>query len=144
MQRALLGAAIALILLLVTALVGPLFVDWGGYRNAFEAEIARLTRLDVRISGPINVRLLPTPILTLQRIAIGRPDGPARVKAETLRIELALGPLMRGQLHPWDYEPRRDAAAEYFRNYGAPDPERPMRLPQPVPPLGKRPKRSPR
>jgi hypothetical protein len=28
MQRALLGAAIALILVLVTALVGPLFVDW--------------------------------------------------------------------------------------------------------------------
>src|SRR5712671_1173407 len=97
MQRALLGAAIALILVLVTALVGPLFVDWGSYRNTFEAEISRLTRLDARISGPIDVRFLPTPTLKLQQIAMGRPDGPATVRAEALRIELALGPLMRGQ-----------------------------------------------
>jgi hypothetical protein len=36
---------------------------------------------------------------------------------------------MRGRIHPWDYEPRRDPATQYFRNYGDPDPERPMRLP---------------
>src|SRR3984893_7909649 len=97
MQRALLGAAIALILVLVTALVGPLFVDWGRYRNTFETEISRLTGLDVRIAGPVDVRLLPTPTLKLQQIALGRPDGAARVRAQALRIELALGALMRGQ-----------------------------------------------
>src|SRR5215471_216689 len=97
MQRALLSAAIALILVLVTALVGPLFVDWGRYRNTFETEISRLTRLDVRIGGPIDVRLLPTPTLTLREIALGRPDESARIRAEALRIELALGALMRGQ-----------------------------------------------
>ena len=37
--------------------------------------------------------------------------------------------LMRGRIHPWDYEPRRDPATQYIRNYGDPDPERPMRLP---------------
>ena len=98
MQKALLSGAIALILVLVTALVGPLFVDWGRYRNTFETEISRLTRLDVKIGGPIEVRLLPTPTLKLQQIALGRPDGPARVRAKALRIELALGELMRGQL----------------------------------------------
>ncbi len=97
MQRALLGAAIALILVLVTALVGPLFVDWGHYRDTFETEISRLTRLAVRIGGPIDVRVLPTPTLKLRQIAMGSPDAPAMVQAETLRIELALGALMRGQ-----------------------------------------------
>jgi tetratricopeptide (TPR) repeat protein len=97
MQRALLGAAIALILVLVTALVGPLFVDWGRYRPTFETEISRLTRLDVRIGGPIDVRLLPTPTLILREIALGRADESARIRAEALRIELALGALMRGQ-----------------------------------------------
>jgi tetratricopeptide (TPR) repeat protein len=97
MQRALLGAAIALILMLVTALVGPLFVDWGRYRNTFETEISRLTRLNVRIGGAIDVRLLPTPTLTLREIALGRPEESARIRAEALRIELALGALMRGQ-----------------------------------------------
>src|SRR5215813_1525610 len=97
MQRALLSAAIALILVLVTALVGPPFVDWGRFRTAFESEISHLTRLDVRIRGPIDVRLLPTPTLKLQQIELGRLDGPGRVRVEALRIELALGPLMRGQ-----------------------------------------------
>jgi tetratricopeptide (TPR) repeat protein len=97
MQRALLGAAIALILVLVTALVGPLFVDWGRYRNTLENEISRLTRLGVRIAGPIDVRLLPTPTLTLREIALGRPNESAGIRAEALRIELALGALMRGQ-----------------------------------------------
>jgi uncharacterized protein involved in outer membrane biogenesis len=97
MQRGLLGAAMALILVLVTALVGPLLVDWGRYRDTFENEISRLTRLDARIGGPIDVRLLPTPTLTLREIALGRPDESARIRVETLRIELALGALMRGQ-----------------------------------------------
>ena len=79
MQRALLGAAIALIQVLVTALVGPLFVDWGHYRNTFETEISRLTRLAVRIGGPIDVRFLPTPTLKLQQIAIGRASCRERV-----------------------------------------------------------------
>src|SRR5579871_880885 len=97
MQKALLSAAIALILVLVTALVGPPFVDWGRYRKTFESEISRLTRLDVRIDGPIDMRLLPTPTLQLQRVAVGRPGDPLNVRAEALRIELALGALMRGQ-----------------------------------------------
>src|SRR5262249_45894900 len=97
MQRALLGAAIALIMVLVTALVGPLFVDWGRYRHPLGPGISRLTGLDVRIGGPIDVRLLPTPPLILREIALGRPDESVTIRAEALRIELALGALMRGE-----------------------------------------------
>jgi uncharacterized protein involved in outer membrane biogenesis len=104
MQRALLGAAIALILVLVTALVAPLFVDWGRYRSTFETEISRLTRLHARINGAIDVRLLPTPTLKLREITLGRPDAPAGVRAEALRIELALAALMRGQFLASDVE----------------------------------------
>ncbi|HSV23460.1 MAG TPA: AsmA family protein, partial [Xanthobacteraceae bacterium] len=106
MQRLLLSTAIALILVLVTALIGPLFVDWGRYRNIFETEISRLTRWDVRIRGPIDVRFLPTPTLKLQQIVLGRSEGPASVRAEALRIELALGALMRGQFLASDVELR--------------------------------------
>jgi uncharacterized protein involved in outer membrane biogenesis/tetratricopeptide (TPR) repeat protein len=98
MQKTLLSAAIALILVLVTALAAPPFVEWGHYRKAFETEISRLTGLDVRIGGKIDLRLLPTPTLTLRQIALGRPDGSATIRAEALRIELALSALMRGQL----------------------------------------------
>jgi tetratricopeptide (TPR) repeat protein len=97
MQKALLSAAIALILVLVTALVGPLFVDWGRYRETFKKEIARLTGLDVQIGGPLDVRLLPVPMLSLRDIAMGGPGEPAQIRAAALRIELALGPLIHGE-----------------------------------------------
>ncbi len=96
MQTALLSAGIAIILALVTALVGPFFVDWGSYRTQFETEVEHLTGLEVRVTGPIDVRLLPTPTLTLQQIELGRPGDPATTRARALRIEFALGDLMRG------------------------------------------------
>ena len=53
MQTTLLGIAIAIILALVAALVGPHFVDWDQYRGEFEARASSLTGLKVRIAGPI-------------------------------------------------------------------------------------------
>ena len=102
MQTALLSAGIAIILALVTALVGPFFVDWGSYRTEFETEVGRLTGLEVRVTGPIDVRILPTPTLTLRQIELGRPGDPARTRARALRIEFALGDLMRGELRAPD------------------------------------------
>jgi choline-sulfatase len=68
----------------------------------------------------------------LERAAARRWDAEALrhsiVESQRSR-RLVHGALMGGRLHPWDYEPRQDAAAQYFRNYGNPDPERPMRLP---------------
>ena len=43
MQTTLLGLAIALILALVAALVGPHFVDWSRYRTEFETQASRMT-----------------------------------------------------------------------------------------------------
>jgi choline-sulfatase len=45
--------------------------------------------------------------------------------------------LLKGRVHPWDYEPRTDAARQYNRNYGGElyDTDRRARLPQrPEPP----------
>ena len=95
MQTTLLAAAIALILALVAALVGPLLIDWGTYRPLFEAEAGRLVGLDVTVKGDIEARLLPLPQLTLHEIEIGR--GAGTVKAKSLNVELALGPLLRGE-----------------------------------------------
>ena len=51
MQTTLLGFAIAIILALVAALVGPFFVDWGSYRGEFETRASRLTGLDFHVTG---------------------------------------------------------------------------------------------
>lgn len=98
MQKTLLGAAIALIMVLVTALVGPLFVDWGGYRTTVETGIADVIGLPARIGGPIDVRLLPVPTLRVGDVTVGEAGrDPVGVRAAALRIELALGPLLRGE-----------------------------------------------
>lgn len=98
MQTTLLGLAIALILALLAALVGPFFIDWTQYRPAFEAQASRLLSLPVRVSGPIDVRLLPTPSLLLSRIEIGSDTAQQPLRARALGIELSLGSLLRGQL----------------------------------------------
>ena len=98
MQTTLLGVAIAIILALVTALVGPLFVDWGRYRDTFEAKATRLTGLEVRFIGPIEVHVLPTPSVKLQGIEVRRPGELTRTRARSLQIEFALDTLMRGEL----------------------------------------------
>jgi len=96
-QTTLLGVAIAIILALVTALVGPLFVDWSSYRGEFETRASRLTGLDFRVTGAIDARLLPTPTLTLEGLEFGRPEEGSKVRARLLRIEFALGALARGE-----------------------------------------------
>jgi uncharacterized protein involved in outer membrane biogenesis len=94
-QTTLLGLAIALILALVAALVGPHFVDWSRYRADFETEASRLMGAPVRISGPIEARLLPVPSLALHSVELSA--GETAFSARALRFELALGPFMRGK-----------------------------------------------
>jgi AsmA family/AsmA-like C-terminal region len=96
-QTTLLGLAIALILALVTALVGPLFIDWNSYRGEFETRASRLTGLDFHVTGAIDARLLPTPTVVLEGIEFGRPEEGSKVRARMLRIEFALGALVRGE-----------------------------------------------
>jgi uncharacterized protein involved in outer membrane biogenesis len=97
-QTTLLGLAIALILALVTALVGPYFVNWNDHRAFFEDEASRLVGLNVQVAGPIKFSVLPTPAVTLTDIAIGPAGQTSRLRARSLSIELGLGPLMRGEI----------------------------------------------
>jgi uncharacterized protein involved in outer membrane biogenesis len=96
LQTTLLGLAIVIILALVAALVGPLLIDWGTYRAAIDREASRLAGLDVRVTGAIDARLLPSPRLVLHDIEIGRA-GDETLRARSLGIEFALSPLMRGE-----------------------------------------------
>jgi uncharacterized protein involved in outer membrane biogenesis/regulator of protease activity HflC (stomatin/prohibitin superfamily) len=97
LQTTLLGIGIAVILALLAALAAPYFVDWGAYRSAFEGAATRVVGTPVRIAGPIDVRLLPSPSVTLRGFETIDADGERRLKARELAIELALGPLVRGE-----------------------------------------------
>ena len=98
MQTTLLSIAIALIVALLAALLGPHVIRWNDHRAFFEAEASRLVGIKVRVGGDIDAALLPTPSVTLRAIAIGPAGEGSRLRARSLRIELGLGPLMRGEL----------------------------------------------
>ena len=95
MQATLLGLGIAIILALIAALVGPHFIDWTQHRAVFETQVSRFVGMPVRINGAIDARLLPTPSVVLRDIEAG--DGQNRIQAGQVALELALGPLMRGE-----------------------------------------------
>ena len=67
MQTTLLGLAIAFIIALAAALVGPYFIDWNQFRPQFEAEIALATLLrripDLRLDDAVNPEWRPTFVL---------------------------------------------------------------------------------
>ena len=97
MQTTLLGLAIAFILALIAALVGPYFIDWNQFRPQFEAEASKVIGAPVRVGGGLDARLLPTPSLRLRSVVVGGPNDLGKVRADKLDVEFSLGDLMRGE-----------------------------------------------
>ena len=98
MQTTLLGLAIAFILALLAALIGPYFVDWNRFRPQFEAEATRVIGLPVRVEGTIDARLLPAPSLRLRGVGVGARFDESNARVEQLDVEFSLSSLMRGDM----------------------------------------------
>jgi len=91
--------AVALVALLSAALAAPLFIDWSAKRGFIEQQLSERLGAPVSIAGPIEVRLLPIPYLTLGKVKVANAAGdePTLV-CERMRLELTLGGLFNGQL----------------------------------------------
>ncbi|WOH67740.1 AsmA-like C-terminal region-containing protein [Bradyrhizobium sp. BWA-3-5] len=98
MQTTLLGLAIAFIIALIAALVGPYFIDWNQFRPQFEAEASRILGVPVRVGGKLDARLLPAPSLHLHSVVVGGANDLGKVRADKLDVEFSLGSLMRGEV----------------------------------------------
>ncbi|MHC2332694.1 AsmA family protein [Bradyrhizobium sp. USDA 4454] len=98
MQTTLLGLAIAFILALVAALVGPYFVDWNQFRPQFEEEASKIIGAPVRVAGNLDARLLPAPSLRLKTVTVGGTKDLGKVRAASLDVEFSLSSLMRGEV----------------------------------------------
>jgi len=96
-QTTLLGLAIAFIIALLAALIGPYFVDWNQFRPQFEAEAGRIIGVPVRVAGELDARLLPAPILRLRSVTFGGNNDLGRLRADKLDVEFSLSSLMRGE-----------------------------------------------
>jgi uncharacterized protein involved in outer membrane biogenesis len=88
--------ASCLILILTSALVGPYFVDWTQHRSWIESQLSQAVGAKVLVEGAIDLRLLPAPSLSVDKVRLGNVGS--EISAKALRLELSATPLMRGQL----------------------------------------------
>ncbi|WP_029003488.1 AsmA-like C-terminal region-containing protein [Azorhizobium doebereinerae] len=98
MQAILIGLATAVILAIGAAFAAPFVVDWTAWRSSFEAEASRVLGVPVLIRGQIDADILPTPHIVLRNVALGADEVATGGTVRELRADLALGPLIRGEV----------------------------------------------
>ncbi len=94
---------VAVILVLVTALVGPFFVDWTVYRSTFETYAEQVLGHKVTVLGEADIRLLPSPTVTFSDVRVGEAEDPLLVVSKfQMRVELP--PLLKGEIRVLDMQ----------------------------------------
>jgi uncharacterized protein involved in outer membrane biogenesis len=91
--------ALLLVAVMSVALVAPYFIDWSAQRAEMEARLSAITGANVSLTGPVELRLLPTPYLALGEgfVSAPGPDG-AKLSFASARLELELVKLPSGQI----------------------------------------------
>jgi hypothetical protein len=99
MSNGLLYIAGLISLALAALFAVPYFVDWNGYRGVFEEEATRILGREVRVGGNVNVRLLPSPYVSFEKLRIADPTGATGepfFRAESFTMRLSAPPLLKG------------------------------------------------
>ena len=93
-MKALLYGLLALAVCLAAAvLVGPRLIDWSAHRDTIAAQAGELLGREVRIGGPVAVSLVPSPTITVERLAVTGLGT-----AEALTLDVAWASLWRGRV----------------------------------------------
>lgn len=99
MNSFLLSVAALLVLILSAAFIGPHFIDWNSYRDVFEAHASRMLGRAVQIAGPIELTVLPTPVLSFQTVRLADEQGGFEkplAEVRSFTAWLSVPPLLRG------------------------------------------------
>ena len=98
MRVALAVLVLALALLLGAVWIVPGLLDWNQYRGSIAALASSALGRPVRIEGDVTLTLLPQPVLTASRIQVADAGDAVTLTARELRLRVALGPLLAGQV----------------------------------------------
>lgn len=112
MNNFLIGLAVFVITLAAALFAVPYAVDWNSYRGLFEEEASRMLGREVRVGGAVNLHLLPTPYVSLERVRIANTSEALQepfFRTESLTIKLAVPPMLRGTLEANEIELKRPA-----------------------------------
>ncbi len=92
-----------LIACLLALLIGPRFVDWTGYRTAFETEASRLVGRKVEVRGEVSAKLLPFPSIAFNDVVVGEPADPI-LTVSAFRMDAELAPFLSGEVRIFNTE----------------------------------------
>jgi hypothetical protein len=97
-RRTGLGLLLALAVLLTAAWAIPPLLDWGRFRNAIAAFAGAELGRPVVIGGDVALRLFPEAVLTASDITVPDTGDGMSARIASLRLEVAIGPLLAGRL----------------------------------------------
>lgn len=101
MNRLIVFAVTAVLILFAAVLIGPSFVDWNKYKPEIVAQVKAASGYDVTIAGDISLAILPSPSLKIRDVSV---VAPKKMKAEKLasigqaNVSVALLPLLEKQI----------------------------------------------
>ena len=107
MNRILVILGVTLIVVLTALFALPALIDWSRYRSSFEEQASRLMGRPVRVGDHVRLGLLPSPYISFDNVRVadasGRFDTPL-LRMESFKLQLAVGPLLSGNLVAQDVE----------------------------------------
>ncbi len=97
MKKILFGLFVFVCLAIVTLLALPSFIDWNTRRDWVERQLSAMLDREVEIAGDLDFALLPTPILSAERVRLTNADGETLADIDTVDLRMALLPLLGGR-----------------------------------------------
>ena len=100
-KKIIIGVLGVVVIILSGAFLTPHFINWNEYKTDIAAKVKSATGRNISIGGDLNVRILPTPALTVNNFSIANIAGatnPEMVKLDALQVRVALLPLLSGEL----------------------------------------------
>lgn len=91
-----------LVIALCSLLLAPFFVDWAGYKSAFEREASRIVGQPVRVESVAKARILPFPSVTFSNVSIGGVEGMPSAKIAAFSMDAELAPFLSGEILIFD------------------------------------------
>lgn len=101
LKKTLISFAVLVIIVLGGALIAPSFIDWNARLPEITAQVKNATGRTLTIDGHLEVRLLPSPMLTARGVKLGNAPGgrvPHMAALEAVEVRVALMPLLSGQV----------------------------------------------
>lgn len=102
MRKAIVLGLVGLVVAVMAAvLIVPSVIDWNAYKPRIVAHLKSALGRDVSIEGDLSMALLPRPALSAERVRIaniGEAAVPDMVTVKALRLRLAFGPLLSGDI----------------------------------------------